>query len=253
MILRKTTRARESIAAADSAVIGPNGGEPPRVRQWFPETLLWRPELITDENGRADLNIDLADSITTWRLSSSAVSSAGQLGGGQQAIRVFQPFFVDLNLPVALTRGDEIAIPAVVYNYLDKPLTVELELDDAPWLSGSTLPQRKLELAAGEVRSLNYRLKARQVGRHELVVHASGGGAADAIKRTIEELVPRTAAASSSGTASESAPAAGRNRLVDPQRRHRGEREGHGQDLPIDVQPSGRWLGRNLSAALRLL
>ncbi len=184
---QKNDKGKESIAAADSAGIGPNG-EPPRVRQWFPETLLWRPELITDENGRADMNIDLADSITTWRLSSSAVSSAGQLGGGQQAIRVFQPFFVDLNLPVALTRGDEIAIPAVVYNYLDKPLTVELQLADAPWLERLDGAERNLELAPGEVRSISYRFKARQVGRHELMVHAAGGGAADAIKRTIDVL-----------------------------------------------------------------
>ena len=123
----------DNAAAADTGGRGPKT-QPARVRQWFPETLLWRPELVTDENGRADLNIDLADSITNWRLTSSAVSGAGQLGGSQQSIRVFQPFFVDLNLPVALTRGDEIAVPAVVYNYLDKPLTVDLQFDNALWL-----------------------------------------------------------------------------------------------------------------------
>ena len=106
---------------------------PARVREWFPETLLWRPELITDDNGRASLTIDLADSITTWRLSASAISAEGKLGGAESPIRVFQPFFVDLNLPVSLTRGDEVAVPAVVYNYLDKPLSVELRLDEAPW------------------------------------------------------------------------------------------------------------------------
>ena len=73
---------------------------PPRVRQRFPETLLWRPELITDDQGQATLDIELADSITTWRLSTSAVSGAGQLGGAEFPMRVFQPFFVDLNLPV---------------------------------------------------------------------------------------------------------------------------------------------------------
>ena len=53
-------------------------GPPARVREWFPETLLWRPELITDDNGQASLTIDLADSITTWRLSASAISAEGQ-------------------------------------------------------------------------------------------------------------------------------------------------------------------------------
>ena len=157
-----------------------------RVREWFPETLLWRPELITDDNGRASLTVDLADSITDWRLSASAVSAAGQLGGTELPIRVFQPFFVDLNLPVSLTRGDEVAVPAVVYNYLDKPLSVELRLDDATWFEPLGPKVQKLDLAAGEVRSVSYRLRAKHVGQHELTVRASGGGVADAIKRTIE-------------------------------------------------------------------
>jgi hypothetical protein len=162
---------------------------PARVREWFPETLLWRPELITDQNGRASLTVDLADSITTWRLSASAVSAEGKLGGSESSIRVFQPFFVDLNLPVSLTRGDEVAVPAIVYNYLDKPLAVELRLADATWFERLDRPLQKLDLAAGEVRAVSYRLRARQPGRHELTVHASGGGVADAIKRTIE-VVP---------------------------------------------------------------
>jgi hypothetical protein len=162
---------------------------PARVREWFPETLLWRPELITDDNGRASLAVDLADSITTWRLSASAVSAEGKLGGSESSIRVFQPFFVDLNLPVSLTRGDEVAVPAVVYNYLEKPLVVELRMADGPWFERLDGPTQTLELAAQEVRSVSYRLRVRQPGRHELTVHASGGGVADAIKRTIE-VVP---------------------------------------------------------------
>ncbi len=193
-------------AADEAGVKGPPkdsqaSGPPARVREWFPETLLWRPELITDDKGRASLTIDLADSITTWRLSASAISAEGQLGGTESPIRVFQPFFVDLNLPVSLTRGDEVAVPAVVYNYLDKPLSVELRMDKATWFERLDPPTQKLDLAAGEVRSVSYRLRVKQVGRHELTVRASGGGVADAIKRTIE-VVPdgRRVENSASGT-----------------------------------------------------
>jgi uncharacterized protein YfaS (alpha-2-macroglobulin family) len=161
---------------------------PIRVRQWFPETLLWRPEIITDDQGRASLSVDLADSITTWRLMASAVSADGALGGSQTAIRVFQPFFVELNLPVALTRGDEIDVPVVVYNYLDQPQTVELILADSSWFERLADPVQSLDLAAGEVRSVAYPLRVRQVGKHELEVTARGSNLADAIKRSIEVL-----------------------------------------------------------------
>jgi uncharacterized protein YfaS (alpha-2-macroglobulin family) len=159
------------------------------VREWFPETLLWRPELITDDSGRASIEVDLADSITDWRLTATAVSADGDLGATLSAIRVFQPFFVDLNLPVALTRGDEVAVPVVVYNYLDRPQMVELKLDDAAWFERLGDAVEQVELAASEVRSVSFRLRAAKVGEHELQVSARGEGVTDAIKRAIE-VVP---------------------------------------------------------------
>ncbi|HQL55421.1 MAG TPA: alpha-2-macroglobulin family protein, partial [Phycisphaerae bacterium] len=167
------------------------GRQPIRVREWFPETLLWRPELITDDQGRVSLDVELADSITTWRLTASAVSADGRLGGIEEPIRVFQPFFVDLNLPVALTRGDEVAVPVVVYNYLAEPQTVELTLDTATggWLELLDEPVQRLDLDPGEVRATAYRLRAARVGQHTLQITARGTGVGDAIKREIE-VVP---------------------------------------------------------------
>jgi len=167
----------------------PNGTSPPRLRQWFPETLLWRPEVITDDRGRATLEIDLADSITNWRLSASAVSAEGRLGAEQSSIRVFQPFFVDLNLPVALTRGDEITLPVVVYNYLDAPQHVELQLADNPAFEQIGNTAVAIDLEPREVRSLGFRIAARRVGRQTIEVTASAGSVSDAIRREVE-VVP---------------------------------------------------------------
>ncbi len=181
----------EAVPTAETAT----PSAPPRVRQYFPETLLWQPELVTNDDGSAELTIDLADSITTWRVSASAVSAGGQLGDAQIPLKVFQPFFVDLNLPIALTRNDEVSVPVVVYNYHDKPQTVALQLEEAPWfelladesaMSGDT---QSLELKPGEVRSLYYRLKVLNVGYQQLKVTATGGGVADAIERSID-VVP---------------------------------------------------------------
>jgi alpha-2-macroglobulin-like protein len=160
----------------------------PRVRQWFPETLLWRPELITDEHGQANLEIPLADSITTWRLTASAVALDGRLGASQTQIKVFQPFFVDINLPIALTLGDEVSVPVVVYNYLDQPQDVKLDFSAAAWYESQEPGSRRLELKPGEVRSTHFRLRASKVGTHELQVTAAGSGLADAVKRRIEVL-----------------------------------------------------------------
>ena len=160
----------------------------PRLRQYFPETLYWQPQLITDDNGRASIDLNLADSITTWRLSASAVSRDGRLGAAQTGIKVFQPFFVDLNLPVALTRGDEVAVPVVVYSYLDKPQTVALTLDRGDWFECLDNTAQKIDLPPRAVRSVSYRLRVKTVGPHALQVTAKGGELADAIRREIEVL-----------------------------------------------------------------
>ncbi|MCA9164394.1 MAG: hypothetical protein KDA62_15500, partial [Planctomycetales bacterium] len=179
----------EDMAAGDESA--QSGRPQPRVREWFPETLVWRPELVTDDNGVATLEIDpLADSITTWRLSASAISAGGRLGSLQQGIRVFQPFFVDVDLPVAFTRGDEVSMPIVVYNYLDEPQTVELALDAADWYErldadDAQAQPLRIELAAGEVRSLHVPLRMLSVGQHRLTVTARGGETADAIRREV--------------------------------------------------------------------
>jgi CD109 antigen len=57
--------------------------QPPRLRQYFPETLYWLPELETDAEGRAEIDVPIADSITTWRISLLASDADGNLGSAQ--------------------------------------------------------------------------------------------------------------------------------------------------------------------------
>ncbi len=187
LALAKSEEALPGAAASEIAE-----GEPVRVRRHFPETLLWKPELITDDQGHARLELDLADSITTWRVSMGAVAADGRLGAGQAALRVFQPFFVDLDLPSALTRGDEVGIPVVVSNYLDRPQSVTLALQDAAWFDRlEPAAERTLQLKPNEVRATHFRIRARAVGEQEIQVTARGSerGVSDAVRRPIE-VVP---------------------------------------------------------------
>ncbi len=159
-----------------------------RVRDWFPETTLWKPQLITDDQGRVSLPVDLADSITAWRVTVSGVTADGRLGSTTETLKVFQPFFVDMNLPVALTRNDEVEVPLVVYNYSDQKQTVDLTLEDAPWFDRLDAAARTVEVGPREVKSLSYRLKVTKVGHQTLTVKARAGDVADAVKREIEVL-----------------------------------------------------------------
>jgi hypothetical protein len=183
----KTAEAKEAGQPAQEG----GGAAPMRVREYFPETLLWKPALITNDRGEAVLPITFADSITTWRLSASASSRGGALGGVSAPLRVFQDFFVDLDLPVSLTQNDEVAFPVAVYNYLKQPQTVKLELVQAPWfeLVDAGGLSRSLDLKPNEVTAVKFRIRASKIGYQPLQVNARGSKMSDAIKRVIE-IVP---------------------------------------------------------------
>src|SRR5207248_1108895 len=84
------------------------------------------PDTTTDASGHLHLDVPVADSITTWRLTALASTQDGRLGSATRRLRVFQDFFVDLNLPAALTVGDEVAVPVGVFNYLPASQTVRI-------------------------------------------------------------------------------------------------------------------------------
>jgi len=165
-----------------------SGAAAPRVRRDFPETLLWRPELITDDRGKAALQIPLADSITTWRASIEAVSAIGKMGSLDTPIQVFQDFFVDLDLPVTLSLGDQVSVPVTCYNYLKEPQDIRLTLAVADWFESSAQPLT-LHLSPGEVRSVRFPIKVLRVGNRLMRVTAQGAKIADAIEREIR-IVP---------------------------------------------------------------
>jgi len=158
----------------------------PRVRRFFPETLLWMPQLLTNEKGEAELELTMADSITTWRLAGSAVDRAGNLGSFQQGIRVFQDFFVDIDFPVALTQNDEITVPIAIFNYLDKPQSIRLKAEEADWYEFvDDIPEKTVEAAAGGVMKATFRIRAKQPGYHSLTVFAYGDTLSDAVERSV--------------------------------------------------------------------
>jgi alpha-2-macroglobulin-like protein len=163
--------------------------EPPRrevrVREYFPETLFIRPEIIADESGKAEVEVPLADSITEWRVTAFASSSDGLLGGADHPIKVFQDFFVDVDAPVALIRGDQATLPIAVYNYLSEPQTIRIEIQREPWFEVVGHANLNALVGAGGVDGRELRIRVLETGRHKLTLHADGTRLSDAVAREI--------------------------------------------------------------------
>ncbi len=155
--------------------------EAPLLRQFFPETMYWNPEAVTDPGGHWQTDLPLAHTITTWRLTALASAQDGRLGATTEPIRVFQDFFVDIDLPLALTQGDEVSMPVAVYNYLDTSQRVQLSLEAQDWFKLLGEPTQIVEVAPGDVTVVYFpiRVIATQ-GRFRPVVTAIGEKMSDA-------------------------------------------------------------------------
>ncbi len=167
-----------------------NGGaaaqpEPPRLRQYFPETMLWLPDAVTNPDGTLSLDVPVADSITTWRITGLASSLDGRLGSLDAPLRVFQDFFIDLDLPLSLTSGDEVAVPVGIFNYLPEAQTVRLELEQADWFELQGEPVQQVEIGANDISVAYFRIRARQFGLQPFKVTAIGSQMSDAILKQV--------------------------------------------------------------------
>ncbi len=178
--------AAEAPAPAEKETAGP--AEAPRLRQFFPETLYWNPELLTDQNGQAQLELPMADSITTWRLTALASSQDGRLGFATQGMRVFQDFFVDIDLPVSLTQGDQISIPVGVFNYLPQAQEVRLVVEPEPWFELLGEAEQTLTIASNEIDVVYFPIQVKEFGRQGFQVTAWGETMSDAIRREVRVL-----------------------------------------------------------------
>lgn len=181
-----TVRGQRSVSALGLVAGSAQQLSTPRLREHFPETLVWQPSLETDKHGRARLQFKLADNITTWKMSVIGSTADGQVGVVEKEIKSFQPFFIEHDPPRVLTEGDEISLPVVVRNYLDRPQTVNLEIKPESWftlLAGAT---KKVDVAAGDATrgTFDFRASASvKDGKQRITAMASEAN--DAIEKPV--------------------------------------------------------------------
>ncbi len=158
----------------------------PRLREYFPETLVWQPEIITDKNGKAALKFKLGDNLTTWKMYAIASDANGKIGIAEREIKAFQPFFADLDPPKFLTVGDEISLPVQIRNYTEKAQTVDVKMAGGDWFDFLDAADKKIEVAANDSQNAVFGFRAEKIikdGKQR--VTANAGRDSDAIEKSV--------------------------------------------------------------------
>ena len=155
-----------------------------RVRQYFPETWLWT-DVMTDDAGNASLTAEAPDSITTWMLRAVGLSKEHGLGITETQLRVFQPFFLQVDLPPTAIRGEEFSVKVALHNYLDTSQEFLVELEESDRFTLLDDAAKTVSVAPNDLSALQFKIRLTELGTLPLKVTARSSEAADAVIREL--------------------------------------------------------------------
>ena len=113
----------------------------------------------------------------------------GALGTSTSSLKVFQDFFVDLDLPVTLTQGDRVSIPVAVYNYSHARGDVSLNLQADDWFSlVDDVAEKSVSVDPAKVAGSQFTLEARRIGKFKLTLSARMQGEANRADIVVREI-----------------------------------------------------------------
>ncbi len=93
------------------------------VRSDFRATAFWQPDVITNSEGTATVQVKFPESLTSWRATARVATTGNQFGIATAAARTRSPLTVRLQAPRFFVAGDVVTISAIVNNNSDAVLT----------------------------------------------------------------------------------------------------------------------------------
>ncbi|KAJ8362948.1 hypothetical protein SKAU_G00117790 [Synaphobranchus kaupii] len=156
-------------------------------RTQFPESWLWEemtlPGCPAGAQGCKSVstvkNSFLKDSITSWEITAISLSKThGICVADPFEMKVMKSFFIDLKLPYAAVRNEQLEIKAVLHNYLDEKIKVRVELMETEQVCSAASKRRKYRMPdvfmdPMSSRAVPFVIIPMALGMHSIEVKAS--------------------------------------------------------------------------------
>jgi len=132
----------------------------PAVRSNFADTALWVGALQTDKTGIAEIELDMPENLTTWKVKVWGMGHGTQVGSAEAEVITRKDVIVRLQAPRFFVQKDEVVLSANVHNYLDteKEVTVVLETP-GNLLQSLDETQRVITVAANGEQRVDWRVE----------------------------------------------------------------------------------------------
>lgn len=146
----------------------------------FRTTPYWNPSVVTDAQGKAEVNVSLSQLLTRFRISAAAVAKDDFFGGGQSAIETQKPLMARPALPRFLRVGDRFTAGVVVSSvgFTSPSVRVQVKATGVE-LDGPA--QKTQPIAAGESKEVRFEFRATAPGEASFDFQIDAGDAKDRV------------------------------------------------------------------------
>lgn len=160
----------------------------PVIRTDFSETILWKPKVITNEQGKARVEFKFADSLTTWEVLARAVSSPTQVGETIENVITTKKIIVRLQSPRFFTERDRSYVSAIAHNYFktEKKIKIQIRAEGKGKIQGIT--EKTVQVAAGGEYRADFEFRATEAGKTKITVYALTSEESDAMQKQFDIL-----------------------------------------------------------------
>ncbi|MFN3695102.1 MAG: alpha-2-macroglobulin family protein, partial [Ignavibacterium sp.] len=98
-----------------------------QVRSNFVDALIWKADILTDHNGRAEVQFKIPDNLTTWRTTVKGITKSTEVGQKIDKFISRKDLLVRMEIPRFFREGDEVIISTIVHNYLSTEKKTKIE------------------------------------------------------------------------------------------------------------------------------
>ncbi len=164
----------------------------PQIRKNLADLAYWVADLVPNDDGVVDVEIDMPDNLTTWKIAAWSVGDGLRVGSGESTVVTTKDLILRMEKPRFLTRGDEAVLSAIVHNYGDeeKKVKVGLEFPEAGETPAIVLDDgapsvADVVVAPNDRQRVEWTVRAVATGEVTLLMKALAEGESDAIQDTI--------------------------------------------------------------------
>ncbi len=156
------------------------------IRSNFADTMLWK-TVTTGADGKAVVEVDIPDNLTTWRATARAVTADSRFGQELNSVVSRKNVIVRLETPRFFTQNDRTTVSAIAHNYLEGEKEMKIEFA-AEGIEVEGPRELIVKVPADGQKRIDWKATIKAAGKAKITVKALSDEDSDAMQLVIPVL-----------------------------------------------------------------